>query len=335
MTERLTGTAARLAETLLGPPQFTRIEIAAAAGIEVAHARRLWQGLGFPPVADDARVFSRADGEVLVAVRALLDERGTPEALTVQQARVIGQALARVADAQVTATLDNALAHRGGASADGEALAAALQAIEAQLPTFEGFVRHAWRRHMVAAVLRLAAAPAAGDRVCVIGFADLAGFTPLSSSLDSAELAAAVDRFEAVAYEHILSGGGRVVKTIGDEVMFAADEPAAGAAIALALAEAYTRDPDLPEARLGLAFGPVVAWEGDLFGPTVNLASRLVNFARPGTVLLAENFGAALQDLPAFVLRHLRPVKLKGIGAVRAWVLRRGAADPPAAADAR
>lgn len=324
-SERLGGAAARVAELLLGPPEFTRSEIAAAAGVRVEHARRLWQAIGFPPVDDDARVFSRADAEVLEAVRTLLDERGTPESLTVQQARVIGQALARVADAQVAATLDNSLARRPDGDADA-ALAAALQAIEAQLTTFEGFVRHAWRRHLVAAVVRLAATPAAGDRPCVIGFADLAGFTALSRSLDAGELAATVDRFEAVAYEHILSGGGRVVKTIGDEVMFAVDEPAAAAAIALNLAEAYGRDPDLPEARLGLAFGPVVPWEGDLFGPTVNLASRLVNFARPGTVLLSESLGAALAEHASFTLRHLRPVKLKGVGAVRPWVLRRVAA---------
>lgn len=110
---------------------------------------------------------------------------------------------------------------------------------------------------------------------------------------------------------------------IGDAVMFAADDAAAAAEIALGLVEAHARDPEVPDARAGLASGPVLAWEGDLFGPTVNLASRLVNLARPGTVLVAEELGEQLRHDPAFAVRHLRPVRLQGIGRVRSWVLRR------------
>jgi len=59
-----------------------------------------------------------------------------------------------------------------------------------------------------------------------------------------------------------------------------------------------------------------------LFGPTVNLASRLVNLARPGTVLISEELGRALRDRASITLRHLRPLPIKGIGRVRVWVLR-------------
>ena len=77
--------------------------------------------------------------------------------------------------------------------------------------------------------------------------------------------------------------------------------------IAIALVEAYARDADLPGVRVGLACGPTLSWEGDLYGPTVNLASRLVNFARPNTVLISEDLGKLLADDPRFALRHLRP----------------------------
>jgi adenylate cyclase len=77
----------------------------------------------------------------------------------------------------------------------------------------------------------------------------------------------------------------------------------------------------LPDARVGLAKGPVLSWEGDLFGPTVNLASRLVSVARPSTVLISEELGKELEG--TFTLRHLRPLRLKGIGRVQARVLRR------------
>jgi adenylate cyclase len=145
----------------------------------------------------------------------------------------------------------------------------------------------------------------------------------MSQMLDPEELAVMVYRFEAIAYEHIPERGGRVVKMIGDEVMFAVDDGAFAADIAVALLEAYARDANLPDVRIGLASGPTLAWEGDLFGPTVNLASRLVDFARPNTVLISEGLGEQLQDDPRFELRHLRPVKLQGIGRVCPWTLRR------------
>ena len=200
-----------------------------------------------------------------------------------------------------------------------------LQAIVEQAPQFEQFIVHAWRRHLIAASLRLAATPSTAERALVVGFADLSGFTAFSRSIDVPTLATMVDRFEALAYEHILDRGGRVVKTIGDEVMFAVDEPRPAGEIALALVEAYGRDADLPNIRVGLAVGPVLAWEGDLFGPTVNLASRLANFARPGAVLVSDELGALLGDDDTVTLRHLRPVRLKGVGDERAWVLRRAA----------
>ena len=109
---------------------------------------------------------------------------------------------------------------------------------------------------------------------------------------------------------------------IGDEVMFSADTPAIAAEIALALVDAYAGDAALPELRVGLALGPVLSFEGDLFGPTVNLASRLVNIARPGTVLISDELAVRLHDAPAFTLRSLRPLRLKGIGRAHVWVLR-------------
>jgi adenylate cyclase len=164
---------------------------------------------------------------------------------------------------------------------------------------------------------------AAATRTVVVGFADLVGFTAISQQLNEHELAAMVDRFEALAYEHIPERGGRVVKMIGDEVMFSVESAAAAAEMALALVEAFASDPALPDVRAGLALGPTLSWEGDLFGNTVNLASRLVNLARPGTVLISDELGYELEAQGIFELRHLRPLSLKGIGRVRAWVLRR------------
>ena len=148
------------------------------------------------------------------------------------------------------------------------------------LPTVPRVLEYAWRRHVqVAARRRMVRDAMASDgqpAVCV-GFADLVGFTALSQQLDDSELAAVVDRFEATAYDIVGGRGGRVVKMIGDEVMFEVADPAAGVEIALDLADAYHGDESVSDVRVGVAYGPVLAREGDLYGPTVNLASRMVS----------------------------------------------------------
>ena len=109
--------------------------------------------------------------------------------------------------------------------------------------------------------------------------------------------------------------------------MFAVEDAHGAATIALALTDACAAEPLLPDIRVGLAVGPTVAYEGDLFGQTVNLASRLVTLAHPSTVLVSDELGSELAKDPAFSLHRMRP-KLKGIGRVQAWALRPAVARP-------
>ena len=317
-------------EALLGKAEFTALEVARAADVDLDAARRLWQALGFPPVANDGRLFTRSDVEVLRTARELIESQNT-DATLVQLTRVIGQSLARVADAQIAAAAERLERLRTTEAPADVALTSLAERIEALVPNLERLLGYVWRRHLLSALLRRSALPGA-DHVQTVGFADLVGFTALSQALDARELAAMVDRFEAIAYEHIPRRGGRVVKTIGDAVMFAADEGAVAAEIALELVEAHARDAAVPDARAGLASGPTLAWEGDLFGPTVNLASRLVNLARPRTVLVAEELGAQLRDNPRFTLHHLRATRLPSISCDRIGDRRHGVEDEAAAA---
>ena len=75
--------------------------------------------------------------------------------------------------------------------------------------------------------------------------------------------------------------GARLVKTIGDEVMFVAGNAPDAVDIACAL----VADPELPPLRVGLAAGEVVTRDGDLYGPVVNLAARLVATAEPDQIV--------------------------------------------------
>jgi adenylate cyclase len=156
-----------------------------------------------------------------------------------------------------------------------------------------------------------------------VGFADLVGFTLLSQELSDQALADLVSRFEALAHETVTTRGGRVVKMIGDAVMYAVRDAETSAEIALSLSDAYADDDLLSDVRVGLACGPVVAKDGDYFGPVVNLASRIVNVAKPGTVLTSDEVHETLEDRDGLTWRPLRPRQLRDVGRVQLWSLSR------------
>ncbi len=122
----------------------------------------------------------------------------------------------------------------------------------------------------------------------------MVGFTMLSQQLSEEELAALVSRFEDVAHDTVTARGGRVVKMIGDEAMFVTDSAIDAARIGLALAEAYADDELLSDVRVALAVGPVLVQDGDFYGPVVNLASRVAEHRRAGSVLVTDEFHAAV-----------------------------------------
>ena len=183
-----------------------------------------------------------------------------------------------------------------------------------------------WRRHLQGAIRRrLSIAEAGHGQLGVVGFADLVGFTALSQQVGDDELAVIVDEFERLAFDVVTASGGRVVKMIGDEVMFTVDSPEAAAEIGLALAESTRGADELSEVRVGMAYGPLLEREGDLYGPVVNLASRITAIAYPGSIVVGPAFREQLADHEAYRLRSMRPRSLKDIGRVPLWVLRRSA----------
>jgi hypothetical protein len=148
------------------------------------------------------------------------------------------------------------------------------------------------------------------------------GFTAQAQQLSERELAAVVERFEKLAYDVVTAHGGRVVKMIGDEVLFVADDVATGARIALSLSEAYREDASLSDVRVGLAAGEVLEREGDVYGPVVNLASRIVTVAFPGSVVVSAEVASELAEDSTLAIRSIRSQPIKDIGRVPLWTLR-------------
>lgn len=303
-------------------------EVAEATGLPPAQIGQLWRSLGFVEPRPGDRIFHDIDVEMLTTIGHLVEMGVIDEELTVQMARVIGSSLVRVASALIDA-VDPAepvswQSHPSQVAASEFASAAPLL-----LPTMVQIMEFVWRRHVQAeARSRMAREHAGSDPDHrVVGFADLVGFTALSQQVTAHELAAVVDRFESIAYDAVSDLGGRVVKMIGDEVMFTVADERSAAAIALSLSETYREDDELSDVRVGLAAGPVLQREADLYGPVVNRASRIVNIAFPGSVLCGQELRDALDDDEAFEWKPIGSRNLKDIGKVPLYALRR--ADQP------
>jgi adenylate cyclase len=199
---------------------------------------------------------------------------------------------------------------------------------ETILPVMEQLHSYIWRRHLAALAGRALAVPHEEDRSdeIVVGFADVVGYTRMSRELAETELARLIERFESIATEVIASNGGRIVKTVGDEVLFVADEPARAASIGLGLLDALSTDPDLPRLGIGMARGHVLSRFGDVYGPVVNIASRLTSAAKPETVLVDRELAAALEGDSRFRLRKRRPMAVRGYSNLSSWRLGRAPA---------
>jgi adenylate cyclase len=310
-----------------GRARYTRSELVEKVGFDLDDARRYWRALGFPDTTDEDQAFTDSDVEALRTLKELIDKGVVDAEVALQQARVFGQSLSRMADSQVATLRSRVEEPLQNAGASEQEIAEAVTAVmAAMLPTIEELVTYLWRRHLAAAAQRqlyIGSDAASGQETLTVGFADMVGFTAISQQMDEHELAGVVDRFESVAYDTIAEFGGRVVKMIGDEVMYVTDDAVSGAMVAVTLAEVYGDDETMPDVRVGLASGPVLAREGDYFGPTVNLASRIVNIAYPGSAVVSDEIHEALEDDERFGWKPLRPRRLKGIGWTPLWVLTR------------
>ncbi len=319
----------------------------------MAHA---WALLGLTVAGPDVPVLSQADVDALstwVALKVVVGEDGAQGML-----RVLGAAMARLAEAESTAiragTPDIQMTH----TRDELATAQAYRAVAEFVPRIGPLIDVVHRHHLTGArthfegvlrdtsasvvcgigfadlsgftVLTNALTPAqlsdllnefarthfegvlrdtSASVVCGIGFADLSGFTVLTNALTPAQLSDLLNEFAGTVSDVVLRDGGRVVKFIGDEVMWVSASPEQLARAAVDLVDHPRAREEGLQVRAGLAYGSVLAINGDYFGGPVNLAARLVAAASPNQILA----GAALHDeLPDWSADACGPLMLKG-----------------------
>ncbi len=280
----------------------------------------MWHALGFATVPDDEIAFTDGDVEALRLVAALEDDGFIDPSMESSLARKLGQTQSRLASWQSAMFLEFL--------AD---LASCRRTRRSRSPVcccrrWRQLQTYVWRRHLAAAAGRaVAGSDELARGIRAVGFADIVSYTRLTRRLSEAELGQLIERFEGMAADVVALNGGRVIKSIGDEVLFVTDTAAQAAAVALALQDEVAATDDLPELRIGLAYGSILIRLGDVYGEVVNLAARLTSECKPGRVLVDRELAAALDGHSAYRLRKLRRVSVRGYHHLIPYALQRAA----------
>ena len=293
-----------------GGTALTLEEVAERSGLTGAEVRELARAAGIPDPEPDVPVFT----EGFVGFVSGMGEvtRVFGEDARMQLVRVLGLAMSRIADAVISSFLVNVAPAAQLEDPVGLGIARANVEAATLLPFVSSALDTLLRQHLLIARRLTENVGSIGfeSRQLVVGFVDLVGSTELGEKLDMGQLGATLSGFEHISSETITEGGGRVVKLIGDEIMYTAPDALSASSIALDLADAFDGHPTVPQVRVGLASGEVMLRDGDVFGPVVNLASRAGKVAQPGEVVTTSEVAAAA-GLPNVPLgpRHLSGIR--------------------------
>ncbi|HEX6149416.1 adenylate/guanylate cyclase domain-containing protein [Nocardioides sp.] len=315
-----------LSRAVLGEePIHNALEVADETGVTIEELRRLWRALGFPEAGTEV-AFTRADAEAVSTLTDIVETGAIDFDMAVMLTRAVGQTMARLADWEVATLVTRVEELERGDEATGSRTGSALRLLEEVNTPFEELMIYAWRRHLAAAVARIQALGASESDLhttqVTVGFADIVGFTALSNEVSRSRLGEIVETFESRCADVVASRRGRVIKSIGDSVLFVNDDPIAAYDTAEGIINVVGRDHRLPEVRVGLASGAVEMRLGDVFGPPVNMAARLTGVARRNRIIIDQETADLLPD-DQFETRRLPARPVRGFGLVEPLTVRR------------
>lgn len=338
-------TVAQLDEVLLGGPRtLTARDLAERAGVDVESVRTFWRTFGLAAAEPDERAYTEHDAEAVRALVDLVRDQGLQISTVRTLLRGLGHTTDRLALWQVEALVED-VATRYRLD-DASARLLVLDRLAGIAPVLEQELVLAFRRQLATIGGRFGAelgqarqvgtGPADLPLARAVGFADMVQFTRRTAGLGSTDLSAFVHRFEAAARDVVAAAGGRVVKTIGDAVLFVADDVRTGAEVALGLAARFggTGDGSVPDdlaqgargvtpVRVGMVWGRVLSRFGDVFGASVNLAARLTDITEPSSVWVDTVTARLLADDPRYVLTAQPPRDVEGLGTIEPVALSR------------
>jgi adenylate cyclase len=301
-------------------------ETAAATGLPEELAGRLFDAWELPR-PQPGQVLRADDDELLQLAVPALEGFGGNETALLGANRQLGDNLRRLAESQVRlfhSHVEDQLAAEGHPTHSwtddlNQVAASMMASLERTLALlyrrhFEHYVLEVTVLRAEAALERAGLARRRPVQPPAIAFLDLTGYTRLTEERGDRAAAELAGRLVEIVHEFAHRGGGRVVKLLGDGVMFHFPEPAQGVRCGLELVDRLPRV-GLPAARVGLHSGPVVFQDGDYFGRTVNVAARITDYARPGEVLVSDQVVADADRLEGVRFAPVGPVSLKGLSA--------------------
>ena len=329
---------------LLGEsPTLTLTELAQRAGTSVEVAQKFWRAMGFADVQPDEVRFTDQDVAALQDTVALLDETSDSSLASASVLELL-RAQSYTMDRLVLWELETFvtdLSERLGLD-DTAARLVALDRIDGLVELLSRQLTYVWRRHMASILGRTDAEVSTRGRedtgpdlyplIRSLGFVDIVSFTQRAQGMSKAALTHMLEDFENTARDVITSRGARVVKTIGDAVMYISDDLLIAADVVTALVDELQKGPDAIRVRASLVEGRVISRSGDVFGPTVNLASRLVDAAEPGGIRLDESTAMAILRSPEaarYRVGQCHEVVAKGLGQIVPWSLERTSPTRP------
>jgi adenylate cyclase len=290
-------------------------EVADETGLEPALIERIWTGLGFP--RSELGEMTEEDLQATRYIASVIDA-GFPLVAFLQLVRVYGQALARIADAEVR--LFHLYVHeplmRDGVpglemAEEMEDLARDLLPLASPIMDYvhQRYLQHFVEQDMVGHMeVDLDERAELGRVRTAIAFADLAGYTRFTEEAGEEEAFSTVERF-IDAVTDTLPDDARVVKTIGDEVMVVASDVQALTDWAVGFQRLYR---ERPTPRIGVHVGVMLYRDGDYFGREVNLAARVVARARGGEVIVTDAVMDQIRTSEWLAFENIGEVKLKG-----------------------
>ena len=307
-------------------PRYSARDLAEKSGLDYELLTSQWQALGLATTDPDDVAYGERDLDAANRIKLFLDAGLSPEGV-IDMARVLGQSLARVAEAS------RFLMGQSFLGPDSTEYDVAQQARLARplADLMDSTLAYVYELQLVDQLRHEVADRsdiAAGQRQVTVGFADIVGWTELSEEAEEEHIGGVADRLGSLATD-LLRPPVRVVKMIGDAAMFVSPEQAPLLDLALDLVDAAEKDSEFPQLRAGLASGLAVGRWGDWYGRPVNLASRVCSRARPGSVLVTETVADTCAG-DGYRFSAAGEKQLKGIGAVPLWRARRAPPDEPA-----
>ena len=279
----------------LSPRSFE--DVAAETTIPLELLQVLREAFGFALPEPDDRM--REDELRVVPLIQKLVAQGFPTSVLDRLVRVYGDALHRIAEVEadwwhkyvVLPSLEAGMSEKEMHESTlgfGVELAPLLE--QALMAMYHAHQEHTWTENLIGEIedaldrLGLRSRSFTPPAIC---FLDITGFTSLTEQRGDEAAADLAARLTPIVQRSAERHDGKVVKWLGDGVMFYFREPTGGVAAALEMVDAIPAA-GLPPAHVGLHTGPVVFQGGDYFGRTVNLASRIGEKAAPGQVLVTQ-----------------------------------------------